>query len=120
MKKILIVDDEPANCELLKDFLNERFEGEFEVYVADNGKEAIQIVEKWLPQLVLLDIAMAGMDGLEVLKQLKPRFPEIKFIMVTANKAVSKVMESIMHDAFEYVQKPFKLDELEKKIRSAF
>jgi DNA-binding NtrC family response regulator len=68
---------------------------------------------------VLLDIEIPGLDGLQVLKLLKPRFPDIKIIMVSANKSVSKMMDSIMSEAFDYVPKPIDFDNLEKKILSA-
>lgn len=115
-RKFLIVDDEPASCMLLKRFLAARFEDEPEVEIAHNGEQAIEMIEK-SPQLdcVLLDIKMPGIDGLEVLKSLKPRFPDIKFIMVIANRSVSKMMDSIMSQAFDYVPKPVDYAELEKK-----
>ncbi len=119
-RKFLIVDDEAANCELLKRFLANRFEDEPEVGIAYNGEQAIEMIEKSpQPDCVLLDIKMPGMDGLQVLKSLKPRFPDIKFIMVTANRSVSKMMDSIMSQAFDYVPKPINFDDLEKKILSA-
>jgi CheY-like chemotaxis protein len=118
-RKFLIVDDEPANCELLKDFLAYRFENESDVEIAYNGEQAIEMIEKSQPDCVLLDIEMPVMDGLQALKLLKPRFPEIKFIMVTANKSVSKMMDSIMSQASDYVPKPIDFDDLEKKILSA-
>ncbi len=118
--KFLIVDDEPANCELLKDFLESRFEDEADIEIAYNGEQAIEMIEKSpQPDCVLLDIEMPVMDGLQALKLLKPRFPDIKIIMVSANKSVSKMMDSIMSEAFDYVAKPIDFDELEKKILSA-
>ena len=118
--KFLIVDDELANCELLKDFLATRFEDESNIEIAYNGEQAIEMIEKSpQPDCVLLDIEMPVIDGLQVLKLLKPRFPDIKFIMVTANKSVSKMMDSIMSEAFDYVPKPIDFDDLEKKILSA-
>jgi DNA-binding NtrC family response regulator len=117
--KFLIVDDEPANCELLKDFLDTRFEDESDIEIAYKGEQAIVMIEKSQPDCVLLDIEMPGLDGLQVLKLLKPRFPDIKIIMVSANKSVSKMMDSIMSEAFDYVPKPIDFDDLEKKILSA-
>lgn len=113
--KILIVDDEIKTCNILKNY----FKGLFEIDVAYDGQQALEKVETFLPDCVLLDIQMPHIDGLQVLKLLKPKFPEIKFIMVTANRSVSKMMDSIMSDAFDYIPKPIQLEELEKKIRSA-
>ena len=118
--KILVVDDESSNCEMLKDFLASRFEGKVEVEVAYNGKEAVEKIEQSpQPDCVLLDIQMPVMDGLQVLKLLQPKYPDIKFIMVTANDSVSKMMDSMMNDAFDYVPKPVNFDVLEEKILSA-
>ena len=113
--KILIVDDEIKTCNILKNY----FKGLFEIDVAHDGQQALKKVETFLPDCVLLDIKMPHIDGLEVLKILKPRFPKIKFIMVTANRSVSKMMDSIMSEAFDYIPKPIQLEELEKKIWSA-
>lgn len=113
--KILIVDDEIKTCNILKNYFKELFE----IDVAYDGQQALEKVETFLPDCVLLDIQMPHIDGLQVLKLLKPKFPEIKFIMVTANRSVSKMMDSIMSDAFDYIPKPIQLEELEKKIRSA-
>ncbi len=116
-RKFLIVDDEASNCELLKRFLANRFEDNPDVEIAYNGEQAIKMIEKSpQPDCVLLDIKMPGIDGLQVLKSLKPRFPDIKFIMVTANISVSKLMDAIMSEAFDYVPKPINYDDLEKKI----
>ena len=62
---------------------------------------------------------MPVMDGLQALKLRNPRFPEVIIIVVTANKSVSKMMDSIMSQAFDYVAKPIDFDDLEKKILSA-
>ncbi|MEK9628715.1 MAG: response regulator [Nitrospinota bacterium] len=110
--KVLIVDDEIKTCEILQNY----FQNLFDVDVAYDGQEAMEKVEAFNPDCVLLDIKMPNIDGLQVLKKLKPRFPDIKFIMVTANRSVSKMMDSIMSDAFDYVPKPIQLEELEKKI----
>jgi DNA-binding NtrC family response regulator len=119
-RKFLIVDDEPANCELLKDFLETRFEDQSDIEIAYNGEQAIEMIEKSpQPDCVLLDIKMPGVDGLQVLKLLKPRYPDINFIMITADRSVTKMMDSIMSEAFDYVPKPVDLDDLEKKILSA-
>jgi len=113
--KILIVDDEIKTCDILKNYFQELFE----IDVAYDGQQALKKVETFLPDCVLLDIKMPDPDGLQVLKQLKPRFPNIKFIMISANNSVSKMMDSIMSDASDYVPKPINLAELEKKILSA-
>lgn len=113
--KVLIVDDEVKTCEILQKY----FRDFFDIEVAYDGQQAIEKVETFHPDCILLDIQMPNTDGLQVLKLLKPRFPEIKFIMVTANRSVSKMMDSIMSDAFDYVPKPIKLDELKTKILCA-
>ena len=114
MKKILVVDDEREICEFLKTFFEER---EFEVHTAVSGEQALQEVEKFKPQVVLLDIHMAGMDGMKTLKQIKQAHPGIKVIMVTALETRDKIEEAMRLGADNYITKPLSLEYLEKDVR---
>ena len=84
--KILVVDDEPEVRRLLQDFLSDRG---YEVLLAADGLEALASFGANRPDLVLLDIAMPGMDGVEVLKQIAMIDPAVRVIMVTANTDIS-------------------------------
>jgi CheY-like chemotaxis protein len=114
MKKLLVVDDESDICEFLKAFFEER---EFEVWTANSGEEAIQEVKKIKPQLVLLDVHMPGMDGMNVLRQIKQNYPAIKVIMVTALETREKIEEAMRLGADNYITKPLSLEYLEKDVQ---
>lgn len=113
-KKLLVVDDETEICEFLKSFFEER---EYEVYTANTGEEAIEGVRNLTPQLVLLDVHMPGMDGMNVLKEIKQNHPEIKVIMVTALETREKIEEAMRLGADNYITKPLSLEYLEKDVQ---
>ena len=114
MKRLLIVDDEVEICDFLKSFFEER---KFEVRTASTGEEAIEQVDKLKPQIVLLDIHMPGMDGMNVLKQIKEKHAGIKVIMVTALETRDKIEEAMRLGADNYITKPLSLEYLEKDVQ---
>jgi two-component system response regulator (stage 0 sporulation protein F) len=104
MKKILTVDDELGICEQIKD----TFSGlDYEVLMATNGKEALQIVKKEKPEIVFLDIRMEGMDGLEVLRQIKQFDPAIKVIMLSIANDPDTQNKAKLLGASGFIKKPF-------------
>jgi len=102
-QRILIVDDEPAAANYLRVLLEERG---FDVRTTGNGIEALIALENHAYDLVISDIRMPQMDGLELLAHLKERWPEIPAIMLTANDAVEDVVEAIQLGAINYLVKP--------------
>ncbi len=110
MRKILVVDDELDICDFVKNFFSERG---FEVFTALNGEDALTIVKKEKPELVLLDIKMKGMDGIATLKHLKDIDKNVKVIMVSALEDQDKIEEACKLGACEYITKPLMLDHLE-------
>lgn len=117
MTKLLIVDDEIDIREFAANYFKKR---KISVMTASSGEEALNFLEKELPQLVLLDIKMEGIDGIETLRQIKQKSKEIKVIMVTGRKpeeenAFIKCKEL---GALDYIHKPLELDELEKVVLS--
>ena len=114
-KRVLIVDDEPGVCESLKMTLK----GEYECVVAAGGKEALQFLEADRADLVLLDVLMPGMDGMEVLERIKGRWHALPVVMLTATKTVKTAVEAMRLGAFYYVTKPFDVDELRVILRKA-
>mgnify|MGYP000306514094 CR=1 FL=1 len=114
--KILVVDDEPSMRELLDIVL--RREGH-EVFTASNGKAAIEILEREPIDLLVSDIKMPDMSGVEVLKAAKLLDPDIVGIMVTAYASVENAVEAMHLGAYDYVSKPFNVDELKLRIRKA-
>ncbi|MBE0338981.1 response regulator [Paenibacillus sp. 28ISP30-2] len=118
-KKVLIVDDQNG----IRILLMEVFGSEgYETFQAANGKIALEIVEKEPPDLVLLDMKIPGMDGLEILKHLKTMNPDIKVIMMTAYGELDMIKEATELGALMHFTKPFDIDEMRiavnKQLRS--
>jgi DNA-binding NtrC family response regulator len=109
-ERILVVDDEVEVCNALKEFLSLR---EYEVETALDGPTALKMVEDFKPQIVLLDIIMPGMGGLDVLKRIKNINPEIGIIMTTAVVDEEIAKSTIRLGAYDYITKPIDLDHLE-------
>ncbi|PIX24914.1 MAG: hypothetical protein COZ68_05170, partial [Deltaproteobacteria bacterium CG_4_8_14_3_um_filter_43_13] len=107
MKRLLIVDDELGTRESLKMI----FDKEYDIITATTGKEALGIVERLRPNLVLLDIIMPGMDGLTVLERINEIDKDIIVIMITATKTVKTAVHAMKLGAYDYITKPFDLDE---------
>lgn len=114
MKKLLVVDDEVEICDFLKAFFEER---DFEVHTARSGESALLEVEAVKPQVILLDVHMPGMDGMNALREIKKKYPGIKVIMVTALETREKIEEAIRLGADNYITKPLSLEYLEKDVQ---
>jgi len=106
---ILIVEDGQTQREQLRDFL--RSEGHA-VSEAENGEQALRIVFNGHFDLILLDYKMPGMDGVEVLKEVKRLNPEIDVIIITAYGTIETAVEALKLGAYDYITKPVDLDEL--------
>ena len=113
--KVLVVDDEQQVRELLGKFLKK--EG-YEVVLASNGEEAVELTRKESPQVILLDLKLPGIDGIETCRRLKmedsTRF--IPIIMITAYS--DNKMEAIDAGADDFINKPFDLVELSVRVKS--
>jgi len=105
-KTILIVDDEKDFCTVLSDSLSQ---DRYRAVTAFNGKTALQLAKKEKPDLILLDIKMPGMDGIEVLKKIKKMRKEIAVIMFTAFGTLETAREAMKLGAYDYVTKPVDL-----------
>ena len=117
MAKLLIVDDETDVREFAASFFRKR---KVEVSTASSGEEAINVMDKQKPHLVLLDIKLTGIDGIETLKRMREKDKEVKVIMVTGRKpddaeSFNKCRE---YGAIDYIHKPLDLHELEKVVLS--
>ncbi len=107
---ILIVDDEPEIRELVGEFLGRRG---YRIRTASNGEEALALIAKEPPDLVLLDIYMPGINGVEVLRRLARSHPSVGVIMLTASQKESLLQESLDLGAVDALSKPVNLDEIE-------
>ena len=115
-KRILIVDDEP----LITEVLSEHFKGDYEVETALNGTDALTAIVRQRPDIVLLDINMPRMNGVEVLRDIKQIDETIAVIMVTANEQISLAAEALKSGAFGYVPKPFDFRYLDHMVGAIF
>jgi CheY-like chemotaxis protein len=111
--KVLVVDDEPEVRQVLQEFLASRG---YDVSVAGGGLEALALVESVKPDLVLLDVAMPDIDGVETLRQIVEMQPSLPVIMVTANADIGVTSKLLALGAVDYVPKPFDLDYLDQAV----
>lgn len=116
MDRILVVDDEIAVCDLLKDFLSLK---NYEVFTASNGYTAINKAKEVCPHLVMLDIVMPGISGMEVLKEIKKLNSKTGVIMITAVPDQGVITESIDLGAYDYIRKPMDLNHVENVVMLA-
>ena len=110
MLKLLLIDDEKGLCGYLKDFFKPRG---YEVLTAANGQDGLAVVKAEKPELVLLDINMPGMDGLEALRQIKSTLPQTKVIMITVSDDEDTRRKAASLGADGFVKKPFTTEYLE-------
>ena len=115
--KVLIIDDEPSVRSTLEMLL--KSEGH-EPHVADDGQQALERISKQEFDVVLLDIRMPGLSGIDVLKTLQDDFPETSVVMVTAVADMATAVETMKLGAYDYITKPFDLDDVLMTVRRAF
>ena len=113
---VLIVDDEKSIIESLEGILSD--DG-FEVLHAFNGYEAIKKIETESPDIVLLDIWMPGMDGIETLKEIKKNFSSIPVIMITGHGTIESAVEATKSGAFDFLEKPLSINRIMVTINNA-
>lgn len=114
--KILVVDDE----HLIRWSLEQNLKKQgYEVMTASNGEEALKLAQSEQPDLILLDIQMPGINGLEVLEKVKETDEDIVVIMLTAQGGLETAVNAMRMGAYDYINKPFNLDELAIVIRKA-
>ncbi|AIM16432.1 MULTISPECIES: response regulator [Neobacillus] len=113
-EKILIVDDQFG----IRILLNEVFQKEgYQTFQAANGVQAIELVKKNSPDLVLLDMKIPGMDGIEILKRLKVIDPDIRVIIMTAYGELDMIQKAKELGAITHFAKPFDIDDIRAAVR---
>jgi two-component system OmpR family response regulator len=115
--RVLVVDDEADFLETIIKRLQRR---KIDACGVDGGKKALEIVENERFDVVVLDILMPGMDGIETLKLLKKKKPFIEVIILTGHGSVESGLQGMQFGAFDYIMKPAELDELLEKIQQAY
>jgi len=116
--KILLVDDQSLFAESLRTFLNNYAEDMSVVGIARNGREAVDMAESLKPDVILMDIRMPEMDGVEAVRQISPRFPDIKIIMLSTYKEDALVRSALLAGACGYLLKDISPTELIAAIRA--
>jgi len=112
---VLLVDDEPAVCKLFQKVLQE--EG-YRTITAASGREALALARQAAPDLILLDIVMPEMSGVETLRELRRRGHAAVVIMLTAQGSLQTAREAMLLGAYDYVTKPFNLEFLKTVLRA--
>lgn len=107
---VLVVDDDIIVQETLRRFLEEKG---YEVHTAANGEEALDALERLAPDVMLLDIRMPGMDGLEVLQRVQDGDIDVGVIMISGQADEETARRTLEQGAADYITKPFDLDYLE-------
>ncbi len=112
--RVLVVDDEPEICHLIEQVLKR--EG-YQVDVSFSGIDALQMLKSFNYHLLLTDLEMPEVNGLELIKKAKKECPEIRAIMVTGNASVDIAIRSLRHKIDGYIKKPFNISKLRKVVR---
>ncbi|WP_300730667.1 sigma-54 dependent transcriptional regulator [Pseudomonas sp.] len=113
---LLVVDDEPKLCDLLSSALSQN---DVHVFTAGNGLQALAILEQEDIDLVISDWRMPGMDGPQLLAEVKVRYPHLPVIVMTAYSTVKNAVQSMRNGAYDYIAKPFDIDELDITVSKA-
>ena len=116
LEKILIVDDEPDTVTILRDRLEM---DHYKVITASSGNAALEQIDRELPDLILLDIQMPGMDGLETLAQIHQKYPGLLVTMLTAHGSIQRAVEATKLGAYDFLEKPFKSEHIKEKVDQA-
>jgi UDP-3-O-[3-hydroxymyristoyl] N-acetylglucosamine deacetylase len=109
MQKVLIIDDEKAILDSLSSILMD--EG-FEVFKAMEGNEGLSIFEKEMPGIVLLDVWMPGMDGLQVLKRIRKKNKNAMVIVISGHGTISTAVEAVKRGAYDFLEKPLSIEKV--------
>jgi two-component system nitrogen regulation response regulator GlnG len=113
---VLIIDDEADMCDMLSHVLNQ---AGFITYAAHDGNTGLEIFNEKLPSVVILDLRMPGMNGMDVLKQIKHTGIETPVIIITAHGQIQSAVEAIKHGAYNYFNKPFNNEEVVLTVEKA-
>src|SRR5437764_4250790 len=117
MKTVMVVDDVPANMEVLLGYLTG---AGYRVLVAENGKRCLEQLERELPDIILLDLMMPGIDGIETCRQIKrrPGWDAIPVIVITAADALDKKLEAFGAGAVDFLGKPIYPEEVQARVQT--
>lgn len=114
--KVLLVDDEEVFAHLLARRLETRG---IKVVTVTCGEEAVSLLDKRVFDVAVVDLSMPGIDGIETLKQIKAKKPDIEVLMLTGHATVAGGIEAMKQGASDFLQKPVEIEELLEKIKTA-
>jgi len=114
--KILIIDDEPELRDIMKDMLEEE---RYQVFCASNGSEGILLNEQNNPDLILLDLRMPEMDGIETLRNIRKNNDKVRVVILTGYGCPDTIREAADFNVSEYLSKPFENEDLVNVISKA-
>lgn len=114
---VLLVDDEDEFVKSLSERMQMR---NLETDVALNGEQALKLVDEEIPDVMVLDLKMPGIDGMEVLRRVRKTYPDVQVIMLTGHGSEKDEKEARRLGAFEYLQKPTEMDKLLETIKKAY
>jgi DNA-binding NtrC family response regulator len=115
-ERVLLVDDEEEFVETLAERMRSRG---MEVATSNSGGDALELIDKDAYDVVVLDLQMPGMDGIEALERIKRRKPDIQVVLLTGHATVEKGVEAMKHGALEFLEKPIDLSKLQEVIHKA-
>lgn len=114
---VLFVDDEVGFLETILKRMKKR---NIEVYGVESGEEALAFLDKDSVDIIVLDVRMKGMDGIQTLEEIKKKHPLIEVIMLTGHASVEVAIQGMELGAFDYLMKPMNIDELLYKLQDAY
>ena len=115
--KLLLVDDEERFVTTTKTLLEKKG---VSTLTAFNGRDALKTLQEILVDVVVLDVKMPGMDGVDVLREIKKEHPLVEVIMLTGHASVESAIEGLKLGAFDYLMKPCDISDLLEKVNEAF
>ncbi|RJP74677.1 MAG: response regulator [Candidatus Abyssobacteria bacterium SURF_17] len=115
--RLLLVDDEERFLETTRKLLQKRG---VETFTAANGIDALKVLEDHRIDVVILDVKMPGLDGVEVLRKIKQKYPLIEVVMLTGHASVESAVEGLKLGAYDYVMKPLAIEDMLKKVNEAY
>jgi anti-anti-sigma factor len=115
-EKILVIDDEKATLKMFRLFLDVYG---FDILTAESGEEGLEVFDREKPDIVLTDIKMPGMDGIEVLQQIKKRSPATEVIVITGHGDMDLAIQALNLDAADFINKPIQRQSLEQGLARA-
>ena len=117
--KLLIADDEKYDRDSINNILKMAFNNEVDIYQAGNGREAIEVSERIRPEIVITDIKMPGINGLQAIQEIRKFLPNAYIIILSAYDYFDFAVEAVKNNVKEYILKPFSREDICEKVKAA-